>query len=181
MRNIRAVVVVIVIAAFILFKNSHFSINDDQQAVLTQFGDVVKAYTDPGEHFKIPFMQKVHYFPKMPFDFTISANIPTIDKKFLKVETIIHWKIFDPVSHYKNLNDKIIVENRLYDIVLFAERNVIIPHKLDEVIAYESGQKSVKIRCNPQIEDEIVQISKSKLKEFGIELVNIETLVSYPN
>ena len=179
MRTIGAAVA-LVVGAFILLYNSHFTIDDEQQAVITQFGKVVKAYTDPGEYYKIPFVQEVHYLPALPFESNISAEITTIDKKFLKVETIIHCKIFDPISVYQNLYDKYLADIRLDDIVGIAERNVIIIYKLDEIVFYANEPKLFRIRCHPKIEDEIVQILKPKLKEFGIELINIEALITYP-
>ncbi|MBR6396262.1 MAG: FtsH protease activity modulator HflK, partial [Lachnospiraceae bacterium] len=55
-KGIMLVVAVFIVA--VLGFNSFFTIKEQEQAVVTTFG-VPKAVTDPGLHFKIPFVQGV--------------------------------------------------------------------------------------------------------------------------
>ena len=47
-----------ILGVLILLFNSAYQIREQEQAVLTTFGNA-KAVTEPGLHFKIPFIQKV--------------------------------------------------------------------------------------------------------------------------
>ena len=51
-------IIVAVIAILVLIGNSTYQIKEQEQAVLITFGQAT-AVTDPGLHFKIPFVQEV--------------------------------------------------------------------------------------------------------------------------
>ncbi len=51
-------IVVAILVVLVLALNSFFTIKEQEQAVVTTFG-VAKAVTEPGLHFKIPFIQEV--------------------------------------------------------------------------------------------------------------------------
>lgn len=57
LRRIILPIVMIVVILFLAL-NSVYTIREQEQAVLTTFG-VASAVTDPGLHFKIPFIQNV--------------------------------------------------------------------------------------------------------------------------
>ena len=58
-----AVVILAVIAVVVLL-SSTFTVNQWQQALVLQFGQPRQAISEPGLHFKMPFIQNVIYFEK---------------------------------------------------------------------------------------------------------------------
>ena len=53
------IIAVIVILALIFVNGSYYSVKEQEQAILTMFGKVVRVDT-AGLYFKIPFIQSVH-------------------------------------------------------------------------------------------------------------------------
>ena len=180
MRTIGAAIA-LVATAFIIFYNSHFTIDDNQQVFITQFGEVVKAYTDSGEYYRLPFIQNVNYIYKGPLLSELGGIVPTLDKKFIQLDAKVHYKIFDPIVFFQTLKDKFLTKTRIEDIVEPAVRNVITSNQLNDLFSEKNiVQELTRKRCNAKIEDTIEQLSGPKLREFGIQLIVVETLVSYP-
>ena len=57
---------------------------------------------------------------------------------------------------------------------------VIISHNLDEIVNLTDIKEPENLQSKRDIELEILEISKSKLLEFGIGLINIEAKITYP-
>ena len=81
----------------------------------------------------------------------------------------------------KTLNNQYLAKTRLEDIVDPAVRIVITSHRLNDLFSEKKFvQELVRKRCNTTIEDNIEKLSGPKLKEFGIKLIVVETLVTFP-
>lgn len=79
------------------------------------------------------------------------------------------------------MNNQFIANIRVAGIVEPAIRNIITSHQLRVIISpINSNQKIIKKRCNAKIEGNIEELSKRKLERFGISLIKIEALVTYP-
>jgi len=88
--------VIIVTLAFV--SGAVYIVSEINQAVITQFG---KPVGDPvskaGLHFKVPFIQQVHYFDKRLLDWDGDPNqIPTRDKKYIWVDATA-WLISETI------------------------------------------------------------------------------------
>lgn len=64
MRNIASVLAGIIIAVFFLGSSAIYIVDQRQQAILFQLGEVIDVKTEPGLYFKIPLAQNVRYFDK---------------------------------------------------------------------------------------------------------------------
>ena len=78
-----------------LVLNSFYIINEKEQAIITQFGKPVgDAKIDSRLEFKFPFIQTVIKFDKRILEWDGSANeIPTMDNKYIFIDTFARWKI----------------------------------------------------------------------------------------
>ena len=86
LNQVKIVTIVIIALAFIiLLMSSLFIVNETEQVIITQFGKPIGgAIDDPGVHFKLPFIQKVHFFEKRYLEWDGAPNqIPTKDKRFI--------------------------------------------------------------------------------------------------
>ena len=55
----------LVIIGLIILVNSLYIVDETQQTIITQFGEPVgEAKTEAGLYFKVPFIQKVHFFDR---------------------------------------------------------------------------------------------------------------------
>ena len=85
--NIKVVVIIVIIAIGIAaLTTSMFTVDETEQAIVTQLGKPVRDVNQPGLHFKIPFIQKVRRFEARVLEYdAAAAKIITEDKKHLVI------------------------------------------------------------------------------------------------
>ncbi len=185
----------IVILAAIVFTiyNAAYFVDETEQVVVTQFGRIVgQAVTEPGLKFKLPFIQKANFFNKNLLEWDGDpGQIPTLDKTFIWVDTFARWKIVDPIVFFQTVNNRFNAMVKLNDIIDPAVRNAITSNRLIEAVrksnremdTAEIGLEDVEkdqratyvINVGRQaITKEIMNRAQPKLKEFGIELVDVK-------
>ncbi len=181
-----------VICVFILFGyvayESAYTVDMTEQVVVTQFKKLVgEPIKDPGIHFLIPFIQEPNYFPINLQEWDGSpGQIPTLEKKYISVDTFARWKISEPVLFFKSLTNTERAKGTLDDIIDAAVRNFITSHRLIEAVRNKEKSDLDKLDTNAQgVEKErlfgrekitlgILEQAKPKLKKYGIELVDVK-------
>ncbi len=134
MRGAAASTAILVALALVFF--SAYTVSETEQVILTQFGKPVGGLvTDPGLHFKVPFIQDVHRFDKRWLEFDGDPNqIPTKDKKYIWVETYARWRVADPLRFFQAVQDERGGQSRLDDIVDGETRNAVASFDLIEIV-----------------------------------------------
>ena len=179
-------VAVLLLALFV----STYTLPETEQAILVQFGRPVGGLvTEPGLHFKVPFVQTVHRFDKRWLEYDGDANeIPTKDKKFIWVETYARWRIKDPLRYFQAVRDERGAQTRLDGIVDGETRNAVASFDLIEIVrssnrafqitedlaglgAAEAGAHIDMGRS--KIAEIILEKAAKITPEFGIELVDV--------
>ncbi|MCU0819064.1 MAG: protease modulator HflC [Beijerinckiaceae bacterium] len=81
---------------------SMFSVDQTEQAIVTQFGQPVRVITQPGLNFKIPFIQQVISLERRILDLE-SASIEAItsDQKRLVVDAFARYRIENPLRYFQ--------------------------------------------------------------------------------
>jgi regulator of protease activity HflC (stomatin/prohibitin superfamily) len=142
--------------------------------VITQFGKLVgKTHKVPGEYFKIPFIQKSHYFKKYIILLEETHEIPTWDKKFLTIKLKAQWKVNDPAAFYKNFNSSKLSKAFISDEVGKAARQIVTSHKSDEQIFQVINSDSDKSAFCPYFELEIKKMAEDEISKAGSHLVHV--------
>lgn len=189
-RNSILTLVAALIALFVL-QGSMFTVAEDEQVLVTQFGKIVgQAIQKPGLHWKVPFTQEVHSFDKRWLEWDGAPNqIPTRDKKYIWIDAFARWRISDPVKFYKRLRDEPSAQSRLDDIIDGEVRNVIANHDLIEVVrssarGFEQGEEADEIQQDeavftPKLGREkiaalVLQKSSLVMPDYGVELADIK-------
>ena len=184
-----AILLAVAIFAFITIKSSVFIVNETEQAIVTQFGKPVGSpLTQPGVHFKLPFIQEIHFFEKRFLAWDGDPNqIPTKDKRFIWVDTYARWRIIDPLRFYQRVRDERGAKTRLDDILDGETRNAIASHNLVEIIrttnrkldiselqdASEQEQSLAIKFGREKVTRLIIEASSGRLHELGIELLDL--------
>ena len=78
---------------FVAF-NAAFVIDQAEQGILVQFGEPIgDVITEPGLHWRTPFVQDVRRFDKrlLAWDGDVS-QIPTLGREFIVVDTTARWR-----------------------------------------------------------------------------------------
>ena len=192
MNSIMKTIFLIVIAAgIVLVYSAAYVVDETEQVLITQFGRVVgKPVTSPGLKFKLPFLQKANSFPKNLLTWDGDpGQVPTKDKTYIWVDTFARWKIVDPIKYFQTVTNEIAAIERLDDLIDPAMRNLITSYPLVESVrntdrpmdTFESvvdeNRKRVQYKINlgrDEITKRIVTQARSKLAQFGIELVDVK-------
>ena len=162
-RNIIIVIVLLIVIAIAL-AGSLFTIDETNQAIITQLGKYVRTVTEPGLHFKLPLLQNVHRFEDRVLEYDAdAAPIITSDKKHLVIDNYARWKIVDPLKLYQTVRDESGAQARLDDIVFSEIREEVARHTLTEIISVnrESIMEKVHKQCD------------QKAREYGIEVLDV--------
>jgi membrane protease subunit HflC len=178
----------------IVFYSAAYTVDETEQVVITQFGRIVgEPKIDPGLKFKIPFIQKANYFNKNLLDWDGDpGQIPTLDKRFIWVDSFARWKIVDPIKFFQTVNNRINAIAKLNDIIDPAVRNFITSNTLIEAVRksnreletaaeanLEEGDREIRETYSISVGREnitrgILKQAQPKLAQFGIELVDVK-------
>ncbi len=141
-----------------------YIVDETEQVIITQFGDPVgDAVTEPGLKFKIPFMQKAHYFDERYLAWDGDRNqVPTKDKKFIFVDTYARWQITDPLQFFKRLRDERGAQSRLDDILDGETRNAIASQDLVEVVRSTNRDPKSGATITDIVEDSLEDIAEGR-------------------
>ena len=130
------VIFVLAFIAFIGVNGSFYIIDEGKQAIVTEFGRPVgDPKTNAGMYFKKPFIQEVRYIDKRILSWDGFPNqIPTKDKKYIKVDTTARWKIVDALKFIQTVQNENGAKARLDTILDGHTRDVISSHNLVEAV-----------------------------------------------
>ena len=125
-RSARLALGIAVIVLGIVAFSSVFTVHQAEQALVLQFGKVVRPVPNPGLHFKIPFVQNVVYFDRRVLDFNNPVQeVPTLDQKQVLVDTFARFRIVDPLLFFQTATNELGMQSRLSNIVSNSLRNVL--------------------------------------------------------
>ena len=143
---------------------SAYSIDETEQGIILEFGRPVgNSITNPGLYFKFPWRQLVK-LEKRILEYDVEAReILSLDKRRIVVDNYARWKISDPLQFYKSVRTLNGGLNRI-DPIIYSELRVELgKHNLTEIV--DNRRESIM---------EIVTVeSRKKLKEYGIDLVDV--------
>ncbi|ADZ69809.1 protease modulator HflC [Polymorphum gilvum] len=107
MKNgILGVVAILLAAAAFAVYMAMFIVNPTQQALVLQFGKIIRVAQEPGLHFKIPLVQNVVFFDKRILDLDMPPlEAIASDKKRLVVDAFARYRIQDPVLFFQRVNN----------------------------------------------------------------------------
>jgi len=129
-------VILIGLLVVILAAGALYQVNETEQVIITQFGQPVgKPIATPGLKGKLPFVQTVRRFDKRILEWDGNPDqIPTLDKRFILVDTAARWRIVDPLLFLQTVGDESSAQSRLDDLINSAARDVVSSHRLIQVV-----------------------------------------------
>lgn len=174
---------VVLFLIIVLGGGSYYSVSEQQNAVVTMFGELVRTDT-AGPHFKIPLIQRVRKVDMtthgIGIGYVVTGNgqnitVPedgimiTSDFNLLNIDFYLEYKVSDPVAYLFNTMEP---EEILTNITLASIRTVVVNYSVDE--AMTTGKS--------QIQSEIKTLIAQELEEhnIGMQIVNITIQDSEP-
>ena len=164
MRTSITVAIVLVLLAGVVLSGAFFTIDETEQAIITQLGKYVRTVSEPGLNFKIPFLQSVRKFEDRVLEYdAAAAPVITSDKKHLVIDNYARWKIVDPLKLYQTVRDESGAQARLDDIVFSELREEVARHTLTEIISV--NRETIMEKVHKQCDE--------KAREYGIEVIDV--------
>lgn len=188
------VFLLILVAGVIVLASSAYTLDEAEQAIIVQLGAPVgEPVTEPGLHFKLPFVQEVRRFDKRLISWDGDPNqIPTRGEQFISVDTTARWRIADPLLFMQRVQNERGATLRLNDILDSVVRDHISATDLVEIVrskdwqvSREDIERAQAAETDEQIllqkvstgREELVRSILEKAQEqmpsYGIELVDI--------
>src|SRR6201997_589080 len=181
-----------VFVGILVISLSVYTVDQTEQVIITQFGEPVgEPITEPGLHFKMPFVQTVNTLDKRFLEWDgAPVAIPTRDKTYIHVDTFARWRIEDPKTYFVRLLDARSAQSRLEDILVSETRNSIAKHDLIEIVRTDKNRQPLhdeSLKGGPTgaigvlppiefgrrtIEEEIKSAAAQKLAGFGIAVLD---------
>lgn len=158
------IVALVAIAALLGWNLAAVVVREGEQVVITEFGRVVTAHTQPGLYWKTPFVQNVSYFDKRLLLYDAQGtDAITRDKKTLHIDNYARWRIINPQRFLERAQNEREAQKLLDDIIYSELRAELARHDLIDVVDKDR--------------DTIVQIVTSsadaKARDLGIEIVDV--------
>ena len=189
MTNSTMTKVIIALGVLFVLSSATYQVHEVNQVIITQFGEPTgEPVTEPGLHFKVPFIQKTNYFEKRFLEWDGNPNqVPTKDKRFIWVDTYARWRIVDPLRFFQRLRDELGAQSRLDDILDGETRNAVARYDLIEIVRstnrdpdtvqIESDEETAildQIQMGRQeIAKEILERAAGRTEDLGIELLDL--------
>jgi len=143
---------------------SIFVLDETELAIVTQMGQYKWTATEPGLHFKVPFVQDVHRMERRVVGRDTSpGDYLTLDKKKLVADPVARWKVDDPLIFYTRVNNEVAAARRLDDVVKSEMRREISSHEFGDIIG----------NARAPLMDAVTNRVREKAKEFGIYVVDV--------
>lgn len=163
------------IAANLVF----YTVDETEAAVLTQLGQPVAAITEPGLYVKWPDpVQSVQRFNKRLQVYSPQqAEYLTADKKAIRVESYVAWRLTDPTQFLVSVGDKSGAETRLADIAN-AELGVALgQYELDKLVTTQADQFKL-----PELIARVNEGSDRRAQGYGMQVAEVQVkLLNFPD
>lgn len=170
----------LIAVVLILIFGSTYQIREQEQAVLITLGQA-QAVTEPGLHFKIPFIQQVRKVNTTIQGFSIGYDseynnsdtdeslMITSDYNFVNVDFFVEYRYSDPVKALYASREPVSI---LKNIAQSCIRTVISSYTVDDVLT--TGKNEIQAAIKSMIMENLEQ------QDLGIQLVNITIQDSEP-
>lgn len=158
------IAIVLLIVIVIVLAGSLFTVDETEQAIITQLGEYIRDVNEPGLHFKVPFLQSTNKFEDRVLEYdAAAAPIITSDKKHLDIDNYARWRITDPLKFYKTVRNVDGAQEKLDDIVFSEIRAELARHTLTEIVSIN----------REEILEKVHRQCAQKAEEYGINVIDV--------
>jgi len=165
MKAIGPVVALLIVVA-LLASSTLYTVDQRQNAIVFQLGEVKEVVIKPGLHFKWPLLQNVRLFDMriLTFDDAEPLRFITSEKKPLLVDSFVKWRIVDVRQYYVSVQgDEFRAATRIKQTISDGLQAEFGRRTLHDVV---SGQRD-------EIMAEVRQKAGVDLKRIGVEIIDV--------
>src|SRR5258706_8877310 len=165
MRALGPVVAILVVLSAVI-SGTLFTVDQRQNAIVFQLGEVKDVIQKPGLHFKWPLFQNVRLFDMriLTFDDAEPLRFITSEKKPLLVDSFVKWRIVDVKQYYVSVQgDEFRAATRIKQTISDGLQAEFGRRNMHDVV---SGQRE-------EIMSEVRQKAGVDLKRIGVEIIDV--------
>ncbi|MFB6285889.1 MAG: protease modulator HflC [Candidatus Bipolaricaulia bacterium] len=159
------VFVVIVVLGLVAFNQFTFRVDETKVAAVLRFGKIERIVTEPGLHFKQPFVQNVEFYDSRLQTYNIKPKeIITQDQRKLVVDNYALWRVENPRKFRETVNGSFSTAQLRIDNIVFSNlRNILADNTLDDIVS-QKRQGYMKT---------ITQNSANQLSSLGVKVLDV--------
>ncbi|HUN67845.1 MAG TPA: protease modulator HflC [Burkholderiales bacterium] len=155
------------VAVLVLASSTLFTVDQRQNAIVFQLGEVKDVVVVPGLHVKWPLLQNVRLFDMriLTFDDSEPLRFITSEKKPVLVDSFVKWRILDVKQYYVSVQgDEFRAATRIKQTISGGLQNEFNKRTVHEVV---SGERD-KI-----MEDVREKADQELRRDLGVEIVDV--------
>ena len=182
MSRVLIALIALLVVLFVVVDSTLFTVDQNEQVLITQFGQPVRVIKDPGLHAKTPFVQSVITFDKRLLNIELPGDQITLgDQRRLVVDSFTLFRIVDPLLYYQSVGptqEGII--GRLNSVVSAALRDVLADNKLLDVLSAKRDQimAAIRDRVNAQMKGFGVAIEDVRIRRADLPEENTKAILA---
>ncbi len=163
-RRVLLILGILAIVLGIVASSALFTVHQTSQAIVMQLGNPKRVITEPGLHWKLPFIQDVLYYEKRMLNLDPPVeSIILSDQKRLLVDAFARYRITDALLFFQRVKTESGVRQRLGPIVNASLRGVLGNATLASVLSEERAEIMRQIQASVN----------NEAGRFGIELLDV--------
>ena len=182
-------VIVVLVLVAILARSTLYTVDERETVIITFAGKAVDTVDQPGIKIKPPLFWKVERIPKWILEWDgYKSEIPTLDKKYIYVDTFGRWRVADPLLYFESVQNERGAQARLDDVIDGATRDFVSGHNLIEVVrdstrplvqesegyGAETTDEVVSVGRRAVAEMILAKAAPQTLEKYGIELLDVQ-------
>jgi len=153
-------------ALLVLLSSVMFTVDQRQNAIVFQLGEVKDVITKPGLNFKWPLIQNVRYFDMriLTFDDAEPLRFITSEKKPVLVDSFVKWRIIDVKQYYVSVQgDELRAATRLKQTISGGLQAEFGSRTVHDVVSGERDKIMADVRDK----------ADQDLRRIGVEIVDV--------
>lgn len=157
---------IVLLVALVIVSASMFTVDQRQNALVFQLGEVVSVKTKPGLYFKLPLVQNVRFFDTriQTLDSVDPERFITSEKKNVLVDSFIKWRVIDAKQFYVSVGGD---ENRA---------QIRLSQAVNDGLRAEFGKRTINDVVSGQ-RDEVMNLIRAKAdqdaRKIGVQVVDV--------
>lgn len=191
MNKFLSILAVIFIGGSILAYHSAFIVQQTQEALVVEFGEIQRVVQEPGLEFKLPYQSVLHFdkrllqFDAKPDEFITKDVIETreglkVIEERVVIDAFLLYRIVDPVQFYQSVKSEANLRTRLNGIVQANMRNVLATVSLGDLLS--ERRNDIMARIQEGVNAQVSGVAETTTGEngqvrgqqsFGIEIADL--------
>lgn len=170
MKYLRPAILGLLALGFLAVNLVFFQVDATEYAIVTQFGQPVRAITAPGLYMKLPdpFQSVVRINRQLRVYNLPQTEFLTADKKNIILEAYATWEVADALTFLKSVGDPVGAETRLADIIA-SELGVALGQvELNQLVTVDATQLKL-----PETLAAVTQGAASRTEQYGFTVTDV--------